>query len=77
MAIWDKANLANLRSVAVFIKSIDEAEALSRRSELTDLDSLSLAFRCGFSGSSPFEPFFGTVIEADEVATEYFFRTQN
>src|SRR5262249_38910573 len=32
------------------------------------------AFRCGFSGQSPFEPFLGTVIEADEAAAEAFFR---
>ena len=34
---------------------------------------MSIAFRCGFSGSSPFEPFLGNVIEADEAAADAFF----
>ena len=34
---------------------------------------MSIAFRCGFSGSSPFDPFLGNIIEADEAAAEAFF----
>lgn len=73
MAAWDASELPNLRSVGVFIRSIDEAEAFAARKELAQLESLSIAFRCGFSGNSPFEPFLGTVIEADEAAAEAFF----
>lgn len=73
MATWDRGPLPHLRSADVFICSIDEARALARRLEPGQLTSLSLAFRCGFSGSAPFEPFVGTVIEADETAAEFFF----
>lgn len=47
---------------------------MSKRKELAQLTSLSIAFRCGFSGSSSFEPFLGNVIEADEAAADEFFR---
>lgn len=73
MAAWDASELPNLRSVGVFIRSIEEAEAFAARKELAQVESLSLAFRCGFSGNSPFEPFVGTVIEADEAAADAFF----
>src|SRR5262249_25376792 len=62
------------QSAAVFIRSIEEALTLAARPELSQLTSLSIAFRCGFSGSSPFEPFLGNVIEADEAAADAFFR---
>jgi Ran GTPase-activating protein (RanGAP) involved in mRNA processing and transport len=74
MAVWDANDLAQLHSAAVFIRSIDEALALAAREELSRLTSLSIAFRCGFSGSSPFEPFLGNVIEADEAAADAFFK---
>lgn len=73
ISIWDQNKLPRLTSVSVFIRSIDEAKELANRKELSKLASLSLAFRCGFSGSSPFEPFLGNVIEADEAAAEAFF----
>lgn len=71
--VWDANDLPKLRSVLVFIRSIEEAERLGHRVELSRLNSLSIAFRCGFSGSSSFEPSIGTVIEADEAAAEAFF----
>ncbi|QDU73558.1 Leucine Rich repeats (2 copies) [Bremerella volcania] len=73
MAAWDASELPKLQSVCVFIRSIDEAKALGARRELSQLQSLSIAFRCGFSGNSPFEPFLGTIIEADEAAADAFF----
>ncbi len=73
IAVWDANNAPRLRSASVFIRSIDEALALAQRDELSQLESLSIAFRCGFSGSSPFEPFLGNIIEADEAAAEAFF----
>jgi hypothetical protein len=63
-----------LQSAAGFIRSIEEARTLAARPELARLTSLSIAFRCGFSGGSPFEPFLGNVIEADEAAADAFFR---
>ncbi|QEH34449.1 Leucine Rich repeats (2 copies) [Aquisphaera giovannonii] len=74
IAVWERTDLPHLRSAAVIVRSIDESRTLARRPELAGLTSLSLAFRCGFSGSSPFEPFLGNVIEADEAAAEAFFR---
>jgi Ran GTPase-activating protein (RanGAP) involved in mRNA processing and transport len=73
MAVWDANDLPKIRSVCVFIRSLDEAKELGARKELSYLQSLSIAFRCGFSGSSPFGPFIGTVIEADEAAADLFF----
>jgi len=73
IAVWDADNLPNLRSASIFIRSIDEALALAARDELSRLTSLSIAFRCGFSGSSPFEPFLGNIIEPDEAAADAFF----
>jgi Leucine-rich repeat (LRR) protein len=73
IAVWDSNNLPQLRSASVFIRSIDEALTLASRNELSQLTSLSIAFRCGFSGSSPFEPFLGNIIEADEAAADAFF----
>src|SRR5262249_34609893 len=70
VATWDANDLPQLQSAAVFIRSIDEARTLATRDDLSQLTSLSIAFRCGFSGSSPFEPFLGNVIEADEAAAE-------
>src|SRR5215831_6501767 len=74
VAIWAASDLPQLRSVAVFIRSVEEARALAARPELSRLSSLSMAFRCGFNGSAPFEPFLGNVIEADEEAADAFFR---
>ncbi len=74
IAVWEAHSLPRLSSASVFIRSIDEARALAERPELARLTSLSIAFRCGFSGSSPFEPFLGNVIEADEEAAVEFFR---
>ena len=74
IAVWDANRLPALRSASVFIRSIDEALKLAARPELKNFSSLSIAFRCGFSGSSPFEPFLGNVIEADEAAADAFFR---
>ena len=74
VAIWAASDLPQLRSVAVFIRSVEEARALAARPELSRLTSLSIAFRCGFNGSAPFEPFLGNVIEADEEAADVFFR---
>jgi hypothetical protein len=73
IAAWDRTRLPHLRSAAIIVRSIDEALALAARVELSRLTSLSLAFRCGFSGSSPSDPFLGNVIEADEAAAEAFF----
>jgi Ran GTPase-activating protein (RanGAP) involved in mRNA processing and transport len=73
IAVWDANRLPKLRSASVFIRSIKEARALAARAELSQLTSLSIAFRCGFSGSSPFEPFLGNIIEADEAAANAFF----
>jgi hypothetical protein len=73
IAVWDSTGLPHLRSAAVIVRSIGEARALAARPELAQLTSLSIAFRCGFSGSSPFEPFLGNIIEADEAAAETFF----
>ena len=75
--LWQKTKLPQLESVSVFIRTIDEAIAFARRAELSQLKSLSLAFRCGFSGSSPFDSFLGTVIEANEAAAEQFFLNAN
>jgi hypothetical protein len=74
VAVWDADNPPRLQSASVFIRSIDEALTLAVRPELSRLTSLSIAFRCGFNGSSPFEPFLGNVIEADEAAADTFFR---
>jgi Ran GTPase-activating protein (RanGAP) involved in mRNA processing and transport len=73
MAAWDAADLRQLRSASVFIRSVQEALAFAQRKELAQLTSLSIAFRCGFNGSSPFEPFLGNIIEADEAAADAFF----
>src|SRR5262249_29966842 len=51
IAVWDASKPPRLRSAAVFIRSIAEARALAARPELSRLASLSIAFRCGFSGS--------------------------
>jgi len=74
IAAWDAQSLPRLTSAAVFLRSIEEARALAERPEVARLTSLSMAFRCGFSGSSPFEPFLGNIIEADEAAADEFFR---
>jgi hypothetical protein len=74
VAVWEGTNPPRVQSASVFIRSIDEAETLAGRKELSRLTSLTLAFRCGFSGQSPFEPFRGNVIEADEAAADAFFR---
>jgi hypothetical protein len=74
VSIWRASDPPQLRSVAVFIRSIEEAQALAARPELSRLSSLTIAFRCGFNGSSPFEPFLGNIIEADEEAADVFFR---
>ena len=71
--MWKAAAPSQLRSVAVFIRSVDEALALAARPELSRLTALSIAFRCGFNGSAPFEPFLGNIIEADEAAANAFF----
>ena len=73
IAVWDTADLPHLWSAAVIVRSIDEALTLAAHVELSQLTSLSIAFRCGFSGSSPSEPFLGNIIEADEAAAEAFF----
>jgi hypothetical protein len=73
IAAWGSGTLPRLRSAAVFIRSVDEARTLAARKELSRLTSLSISFRCGFSGSSPFEPYQGTIIEADEAAADAFF----
>src|SRR5262249_50511298 len=70
---WDANRLPQLRSVSVFIRSVEKARKLAARRELAQLKSLSIAFRCGFSGTSPSEPFPGNVIEADEAAADAFF----
>jgi hypothetical protein len=74
VAVWEATKPPRLRSAHVLIRSIDEAETLAGRKELSRLSALSLTFRCGFSGQSPFEPFLGNVIEADEAAADAFFR---
>jgi hypothetical protein len=74
LAVWDARNPPQLRSAAVFIRSIEEARTLGARPELSRLTSLSIAFRCAFSGNSPLGSFPGNVIEADEAAAETFFR---
>jgi hypothetical protein len=71
--MWDANAFVMIRTACVFIRSVDEAIALAQREELARLHSLSIAFRCGFSGSSAFDPCVGTVIEADEAASEAFF----
>lgn len=73
IAVWDATDLPNLASAAVIIRSIDEARDLAARGELSRLTSLTIAFRCGFCGASPFEPFLGNIIEPDEAAAEAFF----
>lgn len=73
IAAWEANRLPQLRSASVIIRSVDEAREMAARQELAQLTSLSVAFRCGFSGSSPFEPFLGNVIEADEAAADVFF----
>ena len=75
MELWDRGELPRLRSADLFVRSIDEARRLAGRAELRRLESLTLAFRCGFNGGSPFAPFLGNVIEADEAAAEAFFST--
>jgi hypothetical protein len=74
VAVWEGTDPPRLQSASVCIRSIDEAETLAGRQELSRLTSLALAFRCGFSGQSPFEPFLGNVIEADKAAADAFFR---
>lgn len=74
MAAWDAQRLPHLKSAEVFILSLEEAQALAARPELAGLRSLSIAFRCAFNGSSPFQPFLGNEIEADQAAAEAFFR---
>jgi hypothetical protein len=73
IALWDTTRLPHLRSAAVIVRSVDEALKLAARAELAQLTSFSIAFRCGFSGHSPGDPFLGNVIEADEAAAEAFF----
>lgn len=73
IAVWDNGKVPHLQSASVFIRSVGEARALAAREELSQLSGLSIAFRCGFSGSSPFEPFLGNIIEADEAAADAFF----
>lgn len=73
VAVWDAADPPGLTSAGVIIRSIDDAAKLAARGELSRLTSLTIAFRCGFSGASPFEPFLGNVIEPDEAAAEAFF----
>lgn len=75
ISLWDRQPLPGLRSAAVFIRSVREAELLARRRELDQLESLSIAFRCGFNGSGSFHPVRGNIIQVDEVACETFFRT--
>jgi hypothetical protein len=74
VAVWDAGDLPRLRSVGVFIRSVEEAEILAARPELSRLTSLSIAFRCGSNRSAPSEPFLGNIIEADEAAANAFFR---
>jgi hypothetical protein len=74
VAVWDADQPPQLKSASVFIRSVGDAATLAGREELSRLTSLSIAFRCGFSGSSPFEPFLGNVIEADEAAADALFR---
>ena len=62
-----------LRRVSVYIRSEDEARAMASRPELAEVEALTLAFRCGFCGRAPAEPFLGNVIEPDEVAARAFF----
>ncbi len=73
IALWDADHPPQLTSAAVFIRSIDEAQRLASREELSALSALSIAFRCGSCGLSPFEPFLGNIIEADEAAANTFF----
>ena len=73
MDLWDANKQLSIHSVGVFIRSIEEAKAFGARRELSQLKSLAISFRCSFSGHSPFEPFMGNVIEADEAAAEIFF----
>jgi Leucine Rich repeat len=75
ISLWDSGTYPKLRSVCVFLRTVDEARALAGRAELSKIMSLSIAFRGGFRGSSSFEPFLGNVIDADEEAANLFFRT--
>lgn len=77
VAIWEANALPELESASVFIRSVEEAKSLAERKELGRLTSLSIAFRCGFSGSSGFEPFLGNIIAADESAANAFFGKAN
>lgn len=73
MALWDRTALPRLTSAELFVRSIDEARQLAARPELARLTSLGLAFRCASSGRSPFEPFLGNILVADETAADVFF----
>lgn len=74
VAACERNDLPHLQSAEVFIRSTEEAQALAERPELSRLTSLSIAFRCGFRGSSPPAPFLGNEIDADVAAAEVFFR---
>lgn len=64
----------DLRSVEVLVTSADEAKALAECGRLATLDRLAIGFRCGRNGMSLMgKPFFGNVIEEDDVACEEFF----
>ncbi len=73
IAVWERGPLPRQRRAEVFIRSVEEAEALAARPELAGLGELGLAFRCGFNGTTPGEPFVGNVIEDDERAARAFF----
>lgn len=64
----------DLKSADVLVASADEARQLAGCAQLSALDRLAIGFRCGKNGRQPlWAPFFGNVIEADDVACEEFF----
>lgn len=63
-----------LRFADVLVASADEARELAACEGVAALERLAIGFRCGRDGRSPLSgPYFGNVIEADELACEEFF----
>ncbi|GHH30047.1 hypothetical protein [Lentzea cavernae] len=63
-----------LRSVDVLVQNAGEARDLAACEGLSALDRLGIGFRCGKDGRQPlWAPYFGNVIEADDLACEEFF----
>jgi hypothetical protein len=64
----------DLRSADVLICDEEEARDLAACADLARLDRLAIGFRCGKNGRQPlWKPYFGNVIEQDDVACAAFF----